>query len=227
MKPSASMREASDRYWRDHATGFAAHYDRGRPGFFGRFVTRFLEERARLLDGWLRVARGAAVLDAGCGDGVHLVGLARQGAVTTGIDVSAGMLALTRERLKAAGVGEGTLIQARLEDADLAPGSFDLTLAIGLLDYVADWREALARLGRLTRPGGQVIVTIPKRPSPFFVLRRGPGLWLRRTLFHLPPVLSVVNRGEFLAAAAAARLTVEELRVCQAAMWAARCRREA
>src|ERR1044072_5387231 len=45
------------------------------------------------------VGPGTAVLDVGCGSGLTLVLAAERGAVTSGVDISPGLLAIARERL--------------------------------------------------------------------------------------------------------------------------------
>jgi magnesium-protoporphyrin O-methyltransferase len=74
-----------------------------------RATVRAGRERMRdLLLSWLpQDLRGARLLDAGCGTGALAVAAARRGAEVVGVDVSASLVALARERAP----------------ADLAPGS--------------------------------------------------------------------------------------------------------
>jgi SAM-dependent methyltransferase len=210
----------SDSYWRGRGEEFADLY---RPrGLFARFVGAFLDRRAKLIDGWLVTGPGQRALDAGCGHGLHLVSLAKRGARVTGVDVSTGMLARARHDLEAAGCKDAVLVCASAEAVTLPANDFDLVLAIGLLDYLADWRDMLRRLAGWTKPGGRVVFTVPKRPSPFGFLRRGPGLALRGALFGLPPILVAVNRAELEAAAKEAGLRIDEVASCQGTMWAVR-----
>jgi SAM-dependent methyltransferase len=224
-----ARRRAAGAFWRERADSFADQY--AAHGAFGRFVRAFLDRRSALLAGWLRVGSGTRVLDAGCGHGAILAALAAQGAVVTGLDVSAAMLERARAALAAQGSREAagsrgaTFVCAPLETADLPEGGFDLVLAVGLLDYLDGWRDALGRLAGWTAPGGRVVFTIPKRPSPFGFLRAGPGLMLRRVLFDLPPIVTAVTRAELEAGARAAGLRLDEVASCQGTMWAVRATR--
>ncbi|MFF1410522.1 methyltransferase domain-containing protein [Streptomyces sp. NPDC058289] len=97
------------------------------------------------------------ILDAGCGSGPLTAALRDRGAVVTGVDSSAGMLALARRRL-----GE----DAALHEADLrdplpfADGAFDDVVASLVLHYLEDWGPTLAELRRVLSPGGRLIASV-------------------------------------------------------------------
>jgi ubiquinone/menaquinone biosynthesis C-methylase UbiE len=100
---------------------------------------------------------GRRILDAGCGSGPLSAALRERGAVVTGIDASAGMLALARRRL-----GEDVALHVvdlrdRLPFADAA---FDDVVASLVLHYVEDWGPTLAELRRVLRPGGRLIASV-------------------------------------------------------------------
>lgn len=100
---------------------------------------------------------GRRVLDAGCGTGPLSAELRDRGALVTGIDSSAGMLALARQRL-----GD----DVPLHVADLAghlpfaDGAFDDVVASLVLHYLEDWGPALAELRRVLGPGGRLIGSV-------------------------------------------------------------------
>ncbi|WP_407835495.1 class I SAM-dependent methyltransferase [Streptomyces sp. DSM 116496] len=100
---------------------------------------------------------GRRILDAGCGSGPLTAALRDRGAVVTGVDSSAGMLALARRRL-----GE----DAALHEADLrdplpfADGAFDDVVASLVLHYLEDWGPTLAEVRRVLRPGGRLIASV-------------------------------------------------------------------
>ncbi|MFF4988056.1 class I SAM-dependent methyltransferase [Streptosporangium saharense] len=100
---------------------------------------------------------GRRILDAGCGSGPLSAALRDRGAIVTGVDVSAGMLALARRRL-----GDGVALHAvdlrdRLPFAD---GAFDDVVASLVLHYLEDWGPTLAELRRVLRPGGRLIASV-------------------------------------------------------------------
>ena len=89
-------------YWEDRARRFAAQgaglaavCSYGMPEFYNRFI--HLEQRLALAP-WLRMPRGATVLDVGCGVGRWSLQLAARGAHVTGIDLSPTMVAQASQR---------------------------------------------------------------------------------------------------------------------------------
>ncbi len=100
---------------------------------------------------------GRQVLDAGCGSGPLSAALRDRGAVVTGIDASAGMLALARRRL-----GDDVALHA-VDLNDPLPfddDAFDDVVASLVLHYLEDWGPALAQLRRVIRPGGRLIASV-------------------------------------------------------------------
>ncbi len=120
--------------------------------------------------GLLPDARGLRALDAACGPGRYAEWLAEHGADVTAFDVSPRMLANARRRL-------GT--RARIERADLnerltflTDDTFDVAVCALALDYVRDWRVALAEFHRVLRPSGSLVFSI-QHPLSDFSLREG------------------------------------------------------
>ena len=112
--------------------------------------------RRKLLWSLLRreggVARGARVLDAGCGTGRNLVEF---GGI--GVDPSPDAVAAARAR----GV---EVVQAPVEALPFADASFDLLLATDVLEHVEDDGAALRELRRVAAPGALLLVTVPAHP---------------------------------------------------------------
>jgi SAM-dependent methyltransferase len=100
---------------------------------------------------------GRRILDAGCGSGPLLAALRDRGAIVTGIDKSAGMLALARRRL-----GDGADLQVAELGRPLPfpDGTFEDVTASLVLHYLQDWGPALAELRRVLKPGGRLIVSV-------------------------------------------------------------------
>ncbi|WP_051943209.1 class I SAM-dependent methyltransferase [Streptacidiphilus rugosus] len=100
---------------------------------------------------------GRRILDAGCGAGPLFAALRDRGAQVSGLDSSAGMVALARRRL-----GE----DADLHVADLsdplpfADGAFDDVVSSLVLHYLEDWGPTLTELRRVLRPGGRLIASV-------------------------------------------------------------------
>ena len=104
--------------------------------------------------------RGKKILDVGCGSGVYSVDFARRGAGrVVGVDFSGNMLELARQEAEQHGVADRCeFIQADflalyLED------KFDVSIAMGVFDYVPDQVTFLRKMVALTT--GKVIVAFP------------------------------------------------------------------
>ena len=94
---------------------------------------------------------GTRLLDAGCGSGLALALAARRGAVVTGLDALAGLLAIARERLPEADLREGDL-----EELPYADDSFDAVTAFNAVQYASDPTAALREIKRVAVPGAPV-----------------------------------------------------------------------
>ena len=98
--------------------------------------------------------RGRRVLEVGCGRGVGLEILASLGpAELSGFDLDPAMVALARARAAASDpaahvyVGDATAICA-------PERRFDAVVEYAILHHIPAWREALAEIARVLRPGG-------------------------------------------------------------------------
>jgi SAM-dependent methyltransferase len=100
---------------------------------------------------------GRRILDVGCGAGPLFEALRDRGAIVTGVEPSAKMLELARERL-----GDGAALrQADLNDPLPFPDdAFDDAIACLVLHYLEDWTAPLAELRRVLVPGGRLIVAV-------------------------------------------------------------------
>src|SRR4051794_29639986 len=121
----------------------------------------FVAYRDAYLD-LIALPRTAAVLDLGCGTGVVARAIAARDGFAgnvTGVDQSPEFIAAA-ERL-AADDGVGERVEFAVGDAhalDLPTASFDATVAHTLVSHVRDPSAVLAEAGRVTRPGGAVVV---------------------------------------------------------------------
>ena len=97
--------------------------------------------------------RGLRVLDVGCGDGRFCRMLSERGAVTTGIDPTAALLAVARERHP-----EGDYVEAFAESLPVAGAGFDLVVSYVTLCDIADYRKGIGEMARALKPGGRLLV---------------------------------------------------------------------
>jgi ubiquinone/menaquinone biosynthesis C-methylase UbiE len=111
-----------------------------------------------------RVVAGASgrVLEAGVGTGKNLAHYP-SGVDVTGIDVSEAML--SRARAKAVGLEiPVTLEQADVTELPFPDDSFDTAVATCVFCSVAEPVAGLSELGRVTKPGGRVLLLEHVRP---------------------------------------------------------------
>jgi SAM-dependent methyltransferase len=115
----------------------------GRRALVLRLLDRHVDRHAR------------AALDVGCGTGSFLPVLARYADRVVGIDPLGG--------------GREGIITGEAELLPFEQGSFDLVVALDVLEHVDD-RAAVDELARVLQPGGWAVVTVPAFP----------GLWSER-----------------------------------------------
>jgi SAM-dependent methyltransferase len=99
------------------------------------------------------VGPGTRLLDAGCGSGLALPLAHKRGPTVSGLDASAALLAVARERLPGADLREGDL-----EALPYPDDAFDAVTAFNAVQYAADPRAALGELRRVAAPGSPVVV---------------------------------------------------------------------
>ena len=135
---------------------------------------------------------GLRVLEVGCGRGVGTeIILERFGARgVCAFDLDEGMVELARRRLE--GYAPERL-QLRVGDAaaiEAADSSFDAVVDFGILHHVPDWRQAVAEIRRVLRPGGR-----------FFFMEVTSQALNRRSYRHffVHPAEDCFGRAEFVA----------------------------
>ena len=102
------------------------------------------------------VKNNVRILDAGCGSGVsteYLVHLNPEASVI-GIDLSAGTLAVAKERCQRSGANRVEFKHLSLFDADQLEGEFDLINSVGVLHHTADPIRGIQALANKLAPGG-------------------------------------------------------------------------
>ena len=149
-----------------HATAgeFDAIYS-GDKGAFRRWLDRLL--RADMYERFRRTIAecrepGLEVLDVGCGSGRFSVAVARAGARRVlGLDFAETMLEIARRLAEREGVADRCHFAAGDFMDRKFDRRFDVTLAIGLFDYVADCAPFLRKMRRVSRR--KVVATFPRR----------------------------------------------------------------
>lgn len=126
----------------------AATFDAKR--FGGPIGRILLEDQERVLAESLGDVAGRRILDMATGTGRAALALARRGALVTGVDASAEMLAIARKRAAEA------RLPVDFDEGDAhaltyPSRSFDAVVCLRMLMHVPDWRKALSELCRVSR----------------------------------------------------------------------------
>lgn len=126
---------------------------------FGRLADEL--ERGLLLEMLAPLAPGATLLEIGCGT-AHFAGtLAARGFRVAGIDPSAALLSVARQRVPVA--------RARAERLPFGDGSFDGAFLIGVLDFVDDPLSVLIEARRVAR---ERVAVLALAGDSYLALRR-------------------------------------------------------
>jgi SAM-dependent methyltransferase len=136
-------------------------------GDFTRIAST-MRESGEALVARIGVAKGAKVLDLGCGDGTTALPEAKLGADVLGVDISAPLVAAGNRRAQDAG-----LKNCRFQEGDasnlagLEDKSFDLVVTIFGAMFAPKPFDVAKEMVRVTKPGGRIVMGnwIPNDPT--------------------------------------------------------------
>lgn len=153
-------------------------YRRWRASQLGQITDTLEEELILELVG---SPEGMRILDVGCGDGVLAAGLARVGAVVTGVDSDPRMLVAGRARAQRASVAV-EFVEGDIRALPFTDALFDVVIAVTVLCFVPDAARALREMARMLKPGGRTVIGELGRWNLWAAKRRisawlGPSMW--------------------------------------------------
>lgn len=130
---------------------YETYYQHETEHWWFRWRFALIREVIGRIDG---IPKRPRMLDAGCGTGQMLKMLQRQGSAV-GLDLSreAIMFAATRDARN--------LVLGSVTNPPFAEGTFDVALALDVIEHVDDDCGILRGLRSIVRPGGALIVTVP------------------------------------------------------------------
>lgn len=134
----------------------------------GRYIDR--REKDFIID-LTAPRRGERLLDVGCGTGEHLVLFQNHGCDVTGLDSSAQMLAVARQKLG----HKVELFSGKAEDLPFSDNEFDLVTMILSLEFTEDPEKAISEAIRVCR--GRIFLGVLNKCSLTALQRRVRGLF--------------------------------------------------
>lgn len=137
-------------------------------------LVRFVESRRVEVIFRLLGARSSdRVLEVGCGAGHLLARLPAGRAV--GMDLAESLLARTTARLG----GRAVLAQGDAGALPFTSGAFDRVYCSEVLEHLVDPRAAVAEIGRVLKPGGVAVLSVPNEAliNRAKAMLRRLGLW--------------------------------------------------
>jgi SAM-dependent methyltransferase len=110
---------------------------------------------------------GERVLDVGCGHGTTTLEAAQRvtpGGTALGVDISAPLVELARQRASAAGISNVEFLTADAQMHPFHEAGFDAMISRFGVMFFDDPDTAFANLGRAVRPGGRLVIVCPNDP---------------------------------------------------------------
>ena len=111
----------------------------------------------------VRLRRGIAALDIGCGTGFPLLELAGrlgESCHVTGLDPWEAAIARIRMKIRTTGIGNVTVVPGIAEQMPFADASFDLIASNNGINNVSDPEATMRECARVGRPGAQLVITV-------------------------------------------------------------------
>jgi SAM-dependent methyltransferase len=152
------------------------------------YVGRWSRPVARAFADRLDVPAGARWVDVGCGTGVLTTeALARSAATVVGVDSSADLAGYAAAQLTDT---RASVVVADARALPLRDASADAVVSGLMLNFVADRRDALREMRRVSRPGGVVAAYVWDYPGRMDLINR---FW--DTAVELDPPAATLHEG--------------------------------
>ena len=138
---------------------------------------------------------GERVLDVACGTGNAALVASKAGALVTGLDASARLLDVARER-----VPGGEFVLGDAAELPFKDGRFDAAVSVFGTIFAHPAEQAAAEVARVVRPGGRVAITTWPPRGPMFaavsLMRQALGRAATATTHTPEPATPPVDQGD-------------------------------
>ncbi len=152
-------------YFDERSRPYLAEYERVTPEGYS-----FRIRREKVFSLIPQTSTKGRALDVGSGPGVMIDGLLKKGYRVSAVDAAPEMVTRAREHF-----GNHPDVSLSVAEADALPfpdNTFDVVVAAGLFEYLADNETTLAELQRVLKERGILIATFPHRWSLSRVINR-------------------------------------------------------
>lgn len=117
------------------------------------------------------VPPGSTVLDAGCGEGMLSVMLAKHGCIVTGVDLSEPNIEACKKYGADEGVSERvTFVVGDAEHLPAADRSFDYVVSSHVLEHLPDFVQGVREINRIATKGAVIAIPTCLNPSAMTLL---------------------------------------------------------
>ncbi len=113
--------------------------------------------------------KGLTAVDIGCGGGLACEPIARMGAKTTGVDADGNAIAVARAHAAEQGL-DITYIHGAAEDLVDQKKTYDVVLALEVIEHVSDPDAFISLCSNLLKPGGLLIISTLNRTWKSYAL---------------------------------------------------------
>jgi SAM-dependent methyltransferase len=116
-------------------------------------VEDYLPTLLKRLSSHMTIPEGADVLDIGAAQGAYLTALMRLGYKARGVEIWEPAIATSKQLSERTGVVTD-IVHGRAEKLPYEDNSFDLALAVSVMEHVEDPDQVFREVARVLRPGG-------------------------------------------------------------------------
>lgn len=167
-----------------HTVDWFLEVEAHRYGEYGPWMPRLMEFDRH---------RGERVLEVGGGMGTDLAQFARNGAIVTDVDLSAGHLDLARENFRLRGL-TGTFIHHDAEMLPFPDGTFDVVYSNGVIHHTPNTQSVIDEIYRVLKPGGKAIIMVYAEHSLNYWSAKVAKLGLRGGLLQALSMGDIMSR---------------------------------